>query len=94
MLIVSQEGGKLQDHHHQSVNLTTRAMYFPLPEMATVHWTIHDAIHSVREQQGRAVTRGFFQQQKEIASSKLQCMSQIKRTSTPDPPSMCNVPPR
>ena len=46
---------------------------------------MHDAIHAVRDQQGRAVTRRFLQQQ-ELAASKLKCMSQIQKTSTPDPP--------
>ena len=54
---------------------------------------MHDAIHTVRDQQGRAVTRSLLNQQKAIAASKLQCNIQIKRTSTPDPP-MSNVPPR
>ena len=47
---------------------------------------MHDAIHAVRDQQGRAVTRRFLQQEQEIAASKLKCMSQIRKTSTPDPP--------
>ena len=69
----------------ESGNLTVRSVYSPLPEMAIVHKTMHDAIHTVRDQQGRAVTRRFLQQQ-EIAASKLKCMSQIRKTSTPDPP--------
>ena len=69
----------------ESGNLTVRSVYSPLPEMAIVHKTMHDAIHAVRDQQGRAVTRRFLQQQ-EIAASKLKCMSQIQKTSTPDPP--------
>ena len=55
---------------------------------------MHDAIHAVREQQGRAVTRSLLNQQKAIAASKLQCNIQIKRTSTPEHPLMSNVPPR
>ena len=55
---------------------------------------MHDAIHAVRDQQGRAVTKSLLNQQKAIAVSKLQCNIQIKRTSTPDPPPMSNVPPR
>ena len=55
---------------------------------------MHDAIHTVREQQGRAVTRSLLNQQKAIAASKLQCNIQIKRTSTPEHPPMSNVPPR
>ena len=70
----------------ESGNLTVRSVYSPLPEMAIVHKTMHDAIHAVRDQQGRAVTRRSLQQQQEIAASKLKCMSQIGKTSTPDPP--------
>ena len=69
----------------ESGNLTVRSVYSPLPEMAIIHKTMHDAIHAVRDQRGRAVTRRFLQQQ-EIAASKLKCMSQIQKTSTPDPP--------
>ena len=47
---------------------------------------MHDAIHAVRDQQGRAVTRRFLQEQQQLAASKLKCMSQIRKTSTPDPP--------
>ena len=77
----------------ESGNLTVRTVYLPTPEMAIIHKTMHDAIHTVRDQQGRAVTRSLLNQQKAIAVSKLQCNIQIKRTSTPDPP-MSNVPPR
>ena len=69
----------------ESGNLTTRSVYLPLPEMAILHKTVHNAIHAVREQQRRAVTRKFFQQQQEVAASKLKCLSQIEKTSTPDP---------
>ena len=62
--------------------------------MAIIHRTMHDAIHAVREQQGRAVTRSLLNQQKAIAASKLQCNIQIKRTSMPEHPPMSNVPPR
>ena len=62
--------------------------------MAIIHRTMHDAIHAVREQQGRAVTRSLLNQQKAIAANKLQCNIQIKRTSTPEHPPMSNVPPR
>ena len=48
----------------ESGNLTTRTLYSPFPEMAIVHRTMHDAIHAVREQQGRAVTRSLLSQQK------------------------------
>ena len=77
----------------ESGNLSVRTVYLPTPEMAIIHKTMHDAIHAVRDQQGRAVTRSLLNQQKAIAVSKLQCNIQIKRTSTPDPP-MSNVPPR
>ena len=70
----------------ESGNLTVRSVYSPLPEMAIVHKTMHDAIHAVRDQQGRAVTRRFLQEQRQLAASKLKCMSQIRKTSTPDPP--------
>ena len=78
----------------ESGNLTTRTLYSPIPEMAIIHRTMHDAIHAVREQQGRAVTRSLLNQQRTLSASKLQCNMQIKRTSTPDPPGMNNVPPR
>ena len=86
---------KLQIHHH--LNLATcqwGTVYSPTPEMAIIHRTMHDAIHAVREQQGRAVTRSLLNQQKAIAASKLQCNTQIKRTSMPEHPPMSNVPPR
>ena len=70
----------------ESGNLTVKSVYSPLPEMAIVHKTMHDAIHAVRDQQGRAVTRRFLQEQQELAASKLRCMNQIQKTSTPDPP--------
>ena len=78
----------------ESGNLSVRTVYSPSPEMAIIHRTMHDAIHAVREQQGRAVTRSLLNQQKAIAASKLQCNIQIKRTSTPEHPPMSNVPPR
>ena len=78
----------------ESGNLSVRTVYSPTPEMAIIHRTMHDAIHAVREQQGRAVTRSLLNQQKAIAASKLQCNIQIKRTSTPEHPPMSNVPPR
>ena len=77
----------------ESGNLSVRTVYLPTPEMAIIHKTMHDAIHTVRDQQGRAVTRSLLNKQKAIAVSKLQCNIQIKRTSTPDPPPMSNVPP-
>ena len=70
----------------ESGNLTVRSVYSPLPEIAIVHKTMHDTIHAVRDQQGRAVTRRFLQEQQQLAASKLRCMSQIRKTSTPDPP--------
>ena len=78
----------------ESGNLSVRTVYSPTPEMAIIHRTMHDAIHAVREQQGRAVTRSLLNQQKAIAASKLQCNIQIKRTSMPKHPPMSNVPPR
>ena len=78
----------------ESGNLSVRTVYSPTPEMAIIHRTMHNAIHAVREQQGRAVTRSLLNQQKAIAASKLQCNIQIKRTSTPEHPPMSNVPPR
>ena len=78
----------------ESGNLSVRTVYSPTPEMAIIHRTMHDAIHTVREQQGRVVTRSLLNQQKAIAASKLQCNIQIKRTSTPEHPPMSNVPPR
>ena len=78
----------------ESGNLSVRTVYSPTPEMAIIHRTMHDAIHAVREQQGRAVTRSLLNQQKAIAASKLQCNIQIKRNSTPEHPPMSNVPPR
>ena len=78
----------------ESGNLSMRTVYSPTPEMAIIHRTMHDAIHAVREQQGRAVTRSLLNQQKAIAASKLQCNIQIKRTSTPEHPPMSNVRPR
>ena len=62
--------------------------------MAVIYSTMHDAIHAVRDQQERAVTRSLLNQQKALAASKLQCNIQIKRTSTPEHPPMSNVPPR
>ena len=41
----------------ESGNLSVRTVYSPTPEMAIIHKTMHDAIHTVRDQQGRAVTR-------------------------------------
>ena len=78
----------------ESGNLSVRTVYSPTPEMAIIHRTMHDAIHAVRKQQGRAVTRSLLNQQKAIAANKLQCNIQIKRTSTPEHPPMSNVPPR
>ena len=72
----------------ESGNLSVRTVYSPTPEMAIIHRTMHDAIHAVREQQGRAVTRSLLNQQKAIAANKLQCNIQIKRTSTPEHPQL------
>ena len=78
----------------ESGNMTARTVSSPTPEMAVVFRTMHDAIHAVREQQGRAVTRSLLSQQKAIAVSKLQCNIQIMRSSTPENPPKSNVPPR
>ena len=78
----------------ESGNMTTRTLYSHLPEMAIVHRSMHDSIHVVREQHGRVVIRSLLTQQKALTANKLQCNAQIKRTSTQDPPSMSNVPPR
>ena len=93
MQTVNQAAGKLQDHHHQSQAILQQGHYSPTPEMAIIHRTMHDAIHAIREQRGRAVTRSLLNQQRTLAASKLQCNMQIMRTSTRDPPSMSNVPP-
>ena len=78
----------------ESGNLSVRTIYSPTPEMAIIYRTMHDAIHAVRDQQGRAVTRSLLNQQKALAANKLQCNIQIKRTSTPEHPPMSNVPQR
>ena len=78
----------------ESGNLTARNMYLPTLEMALVFKTMHNAIHAVRDQQGRAMTMILLNQQKAIAVSKLQCNIQIKRSSTPENPPKSNVPPR
>ena len=57
----------------ESGNLLVRSVYSPNPEMAMIYRTQHDAIHAVRDQQGRAVTRSLLNQQKALAASKLQC---------------------
>ena len=76
----------------ESGNLSVRTVYSPTSEMAIIHKIMHDAIHTVRDQQGRVVTRSLLNQQKALAASKLQCNIQIKRTSTPEHPPMSNVP--
>ena len=48
----------------KSGNLSVRTVYSPTPEMAIIHKATHDAIHAVRDQQGRAVTRSLLNQQK------------------------------
>ena len=62
--------------------------------MAIVTRSFHDAVHAVRDQHKRAVTRHLLQQQVQLASQKALVNQQIK-TSTPDP-SKCNAmfPPR
>ena len=56
--------------------------------MAIVHRSMHDTIHAVREQHGRAVTKSLLPQQRTLAANMLQCNAQIKRTSTPEPPKL------
>ena len=77
----------------ESGNLSVRTVYSPTPEKAVIYRTMHDAIHAVKDQQGRAVT-SLLNQQKALAASKLQCNFQIKRSSTPEHPPVSNVPPR
>ena len=82
MPAVNQVAEKLQDPSSpESGNLSVRTVYSPTPEMAIIHRTMYDAIHAVREQQGRVVTRSLLNQQKAIPANKLQCNIQIKRTS-------------
>ena len=77
MPAVNQVAEKLQDPSSpESGNLSVRTVYSPTPEMAIIHRTMHDAIHAVREQQGRVVTRSLLNQQKAIAASKLQYSDQ------------------
>ena len=71
-----------------------RSLHSPLPEMAIVTRSFHDAVHAVRDQHQRAVTRHLLQQQVQLASQKALVNQQIK-TSTPDPPkSNAMFPPR
>ena len=71
-----------------------RSLHLPLPEMAIVTRSFHDAVHAVRDQQQRAVTRHLLQQQVQLANQKALVNQQIK-TSTPDPPkSNAIFPPR
>ena len=62
-----------------------RSLCSPTQEMAIVTRSFHDAIHAVRDQQQRAVTRRLLKQQVQQASQKAMVNAQI-RTSTPDPP--------
>ena len=48
----------------ESGNLSVRTVYSPTPEMAVIYRTMHNNIHAVRDQQGRAVTRSLLNQQK------------------------------
>ena len=78
----------------ESGSQQNRTLYSPTPEMAIVTRDLHDAIHAVREQQGRPVTRRLLKQQTQVASQKLLVNLHIK-TSTPDPPKCnANTPPR
>ena len=69
-----------------------RSLHSPLPEMAIVTRSFHDAIHAVRDQQQRPVTRRLLQQQVQLASQRAMVNLQIK-TSTPDPPKSNAKPP-
>ena len=62
-----------------------RSLHSPLPEMAIVTRSFHDAIHAVKDQQQRPVTKRLLQQQVQLASQRAMVNLQIK-TSTPDPP--------
>ena len=70
---------------HEAGSHQDRSLHSPLPEMAIVTRSFHDAIHAVRDQQQRPVTRRLLQQQVQLASQKAMVNQQI-RTSTPDPP--------
>ena len=71
-----------------------RSLHSPLPEMTIVTRSFHDAVHAVRDQHQRVVTRHLLQQQVQLASQKALVNQQIK-TSTPDPPkSNAMFPPR
>ena len=62
-----------------------RTLCSPTQEMVTVTRSFHDAIHAVRDQHQRAVTRRLLREQVQQASQKAMVNAQIK-TSTPDPP--------
>ena len=62
-----------------------RSLYSPTPEMAIVTRSYHDAIHAVRDQQQRPVTRRLLKQQVLLASQKA-IVNQLIKSSTPDPP--------
>ena len=62
-----------------------RSLYSPTPAMVIVTKSYHDAIHAVRDQQQRPVTRHLLKQQVQLASQKAMVNQQIK-SSTPDPP--------
>ena len=62
-----------------------RSLYLPTPAMVIVTRSYHDAIHAVRDQQQRPVTRHLLKQQVQLASQKALVNQQIK-SSTPDPP--------
>ena len=53
MLAVSQAAGKLpRPSSPESGNLSGRTAYSPTPEMAIIHKTMHDAIHTVETSKG------------------------------------------
>ena len=49
MLTVNKAAGEIQDHHHQSL-VTLQQGHCTLLSLIIVLWTMHDAIHTVREQ--------------------------------------------
>ena len=61
-----------------------RSLYSPTPAMVIVTRSYHDAIHAVRDQQQRPVTRHLLKQQVQLASQKAMVNQQIK-SSTPRP---------
>ena len=87
---VNQAAGSHPDHHHlRQAVIRSGSLYLPTPAMVIVTRSYHDAIHAVRDQQQRPVTRHLLKQQVQLASQKALVNQQIK-SSTPDPPK-CNA---